>query len=370
MITDSATRYLIALSMIKGIGPILAKNILAYLGSAEVVFTEKRQTLAKIPGIGEMLSHAIATQTNLLEKADKELDFIARNHFNAYAYTDKSYSYRLKECADAPVVLYANGNIDLNNGRFIAFVGTRNITDYGRATCESIIEELLQLIPDAIIVSGLAYGVDVMAHKAALKQQKPTIGVVAHGLDRIYPSTHTSIAAKMAENGAIITEYPIGTEPDKPNFVQRNRIIAGLCDAVVVVESAARGGSLLTAEAATLYNREVFAIPGRVGDIRSAGCNDLIRQNKASLIESASNIVAAMGWQPKSGQQPSQPSLFNDLTDEEQAVISLLRQYDSLQINQLTLKSKQPVEKLLPLLIELEFKGCIRCLPGSVYKVI
>lgn len=369
MIPDTSARYMVALSMIKGIGPILARNIVAYLGSAEAIFTEKQQTLAKIPGIGEILSNAIVNQTDILAKADKELDFIAKNSFHVYPYTDKAYSYRLKECADAPVVLYANGTIDFNNGRFIAFVGTRNITDYGRALCESIIEDLLQQIPDAVIVSGLAYGVDITAHKAVLKQHKSTIGVVAHGLDRIYPPVHTSIAKKMAETGAIITEYTTGTEPDKSNFVQRNRIIAGLCDAVIVVESAARGGSLLTAEAANQYNREVFTIPGRVGDIRSAGCNSLIRENKASLIESASDIVAAMGWQPQLAKQPFQSSLFSELSDDEQAVISMLRQHDSLQINQLTVKLKQPVEKLFPLLIELEFKGHIRCLPGSVYKV-
>ncbi|MBP1638711.1 MAG: protecting protein DprA [Bacteroidetes bacterium] len=363
-------RYLIALSMIKGIGPILAKNLIAYLGNAEAVFTEKKQNLEKIPGIGTSIAQAIVGKTELLTLADKELDFLDKNNFRATAYTEKTYPYRLKECADAPVVLYSNGHIDFNKGRFIAFVGTRNITDYGRSVCETLIEDLVQQIPDAVIVSGLAYGIDITAHKSALKHQTPTIGVVAHGLDRLYPSAHTSIAAKMATNGAIITEYTTGTEPDKPNFVQRNRIIAGLCDAVVIIESAIRGGSLLTADAANQYNREVFAIPGRVGDSRSAGCNDLIRQNKAALIESSSDLIAAMGWQPDASKHVTQPLLFSDLTDDEQEIIKILRKHDSLQINQLTNKTKLPIERLFSLLIELEFKGYIRCLPGSVYKVV
>jgi DNA processing protein len=363
-------RYLIALSMIKGIGPILARNLIAYLGDAEAVFTETQQNLEKIPGIGGVLSQAIIGKTDLLKLADKELEFITKNGFNAFAYTDKVYPYRLKECSDAPVVLYTNGKIDLNKGRFVAVVGTRNITDYGRTVCETLIEDLVQQIPDVIIVSGLAYGTDITAHKSALKHQTPTIGVVAHGLDRLYPAAHTSIASKMTASGAIVTEYPTNTDPDKPNFVQRNRIIAGMCDATVVIESAIRGGSLLTADAANMYNREVFAIPGRVGDSRSAGCNDLIRQNKAALIESASDLIKAMGWQPNESKNIKQPLLFYDLSEDEQAIIAILRQHDSLQINQLTLKLKLPVEKLFPLLIELEFKGHLRCLPGNVYKVV
>lgn len=369
MSDDTDIRHLIALSMLKGIGPILAKNLVGYLGSPHAVFVEKRQNLEKIPGIGEGLAHAIISQKDVLIRADQELNSIHKHGWQVYGYTEKEYPYRLKECIDAPVVLYVRGNIDLNKRRFVAFVGTRNITDYGRSTCETLIDDLSQLIPEVVIVSGLAYGVDITAHKSALKQHIPTIGVVAHGLDRVYPSAHTSIAAKMITDGAIVTEYPIGTEPDKPNFVQRNRIIAGLCDAVVIVESASRGGALLTADAANQYNREVFAVPGRIGDIRSAGCNDLIRSNKAALIESASDLLEAMSWESKrNSSQTIQPHLFS-LTEEEQAVIALLRQHDTLQINQLTIKLKKPVEKLFPLLIELEFKGYIRCLPGSVYKV-
>jgi len=367
---NESLRYQIGLTLIKGIGPILAKNLIAYLGDAEAVFREKRQNLEKIPGIGEILAQVIVSQSDLLTRADKELEYIARQGFTVYNYTEKEYPFRLKECADAPIVLYSNGTINLNKGRFIAFVGTRNITDYGRTICETMIEELSQQIPDIIIVSGLAYGVDITAHKTALKHQLPTIGVVAHGLDRIYPSTHTSTAQKMVHQGAIVTEYPTGTDPDKPNFVQRNRIIAGLCDATVIIESAARGGSLLTADAANQYNREVFAVPGRVGDVRSGGCNDLIRQNKAALVESAGDIIRAMGWQPSGTKKVIQPLLFNELSDDEQAILTLLRQNDSLQINQLTLKLKVPVEKLFSLLIELEFKGYVRCLPGSVYKSI
>ena len=367
---ESSLRNHIAITLIKGIGPILAKNLIAYLGSEEAVFNENSATLEKIPGIGSTLAKMIFEQApEALKLADRELEYIQSHHIQALLYSEKEYPFRLKECEDSPIVLYYDGSINLNNGHFIAFVGTRNPTDYGRNWCQSIIEEFAQKIPNTVIVSGLAYGIDITAHKAALKHQLPTIGVVAHGLDRIYPSTHTPIGNKMAKNGGIITEYLSGTKPDKPNFVQRNRIIAGLSDAVIIVESAARGGALLTAEAANLYNREVFSLPGRVGDIRSEGCNALIKQNKASLIESATDLINAMNWESKTGNILIQPTLFSDLNEEEQTLLTTLRKSDGIQINQLTLQLNWPVEKLFSLLLEMEFKGLIRSLPGNVYKV-
>ncbi len=366
---ESSLRYHIAVTLIKGIGPILAKSLIAYLGSAEAVFKENISTLEKIPGIGSTLAKIIVDQASTaLQLADKELEYIQSHHIRALLYSEKEYPFRLKECEDAPIVLYYDGSINLNDGHFIAFVGTRNPTDYGRNWCSSIIEELAQTLPNSIIVSGLAYGIDITAHKAALKHQLPTIGVVAHGLDRIYPSTHTPIGNKMAKNGGIISEYPSGTKPDKPNFVQRNRIIAGMSDAVIIVESAARGGALLTAEAANLYNREVFSLPGRVGDVHSEGCNALIKQNKASLIESATDLINAMNWESKTGDILTQPTLFSDLNEEEQTLLTILRKSDGIQINQLTLQLSWPVERLFSLLLEMEFKGLIRSLPGNVYK--
>jgi DNA processing protein len=367
----SSLRYYIGITLIKGIGPILAKNLIAFLGSAEAVFKESITTLEKIPGIGSTLAKIIVKQSSeALQHADKEIEYIDSHHIRALLYTEKEYPFRLKECEDAPIVLYFDGSINLNDGHFIAFVGTRIPTDYGRNWCNSIIEELSKQLPNAIIVSGLAYGIDITSHKAALKHQLPTIGVVAHGLDRIYPPSHTPIGNRMAKNGGIVTEYPSGTKPDKPNFVQRNRIIAGLCDAVIIVESAARGGALLTAEAANLYNREVFSLPGRIGDIRSEGCNSLIKQNKASLIESANDLIHAMNWESKTEGILPQQTLFNDLNEEEQTLLTLLRKSDSIQINQLTLQLNWPVEKLFSLLLEMEFKGLIRSLPGNVYKAI
>lgn len=368
---ESALHNYIGLTLIKGIGPILAKSLIAYLGSAEAIFQENISTLEKIPGIGPTLAKIIVNQAPAaLQQADKELEYMHSNHIQALLYTDKEYPFRLKECEDAPIVLYYDGITNLNDGHFIAFVGTRTPTDYGRNWCNAMIEELAQKLPNAIIVSGLAYGIDITAHKAALKYQLPTIGVVAHGLDRIYPPSHTPIGNKMAKNGAIVTEYPTGTKPDKPNFVQRNRIIAGLCDAVIIVESAARGGSLLTADAANLYNREVFALPGRVGDVHSEGCNNLIKQNKASIIESASDLLNAMNWESATESILTQTTLFSDLTEEEQTLLAVLRKNDGIQINQLTLQLNWPVEKLFSMLLEMEFKGLIRSLPGNVYKAI
>jgi DNA processing protein len=366
--TREQLRYQIGLTLIKGVGPILAKNLIAYLGSAEAVFSEKKQNLARIPGIGDTLAAVIAGRTELLDRADKEIENARSNGYSIISFFDKGYPYRLKECSDSPVILYCRGNIDLNNSRFLAFVGTRNATDYGKKCCESIIENLAAQVPGLVVVSGLAYGMDITAHKAAIKYGLPTIGVVAHGLDRIYPAVHTQIAARMVENGAVLTEYPVGTEPDRPNFVQRNRIIAGLCDGSVIVETATRGGSLLTAEAANQYNREVLAVPGRIGDLKSEGCNELIKQNKAALIETAEDVIAALNWYPAKKSKHIQTLLFDELNSDEQNVMELLRQFETLQLNHLTLQLKLSVDKLLPLLLEMEFKGLLRCLPGNVYK--
>ncbi|MBB3186876.1 DNA-processing protein DprA [Microbacter margulisiae] len=367
---ESSLRYYIGLTLIKGIGPILAKNLIAFLGSAEAVFKEKASTLEKIPGIGTILATIIADQASTaLALADKELEYIHAHHIRPLIFSEQDYPFRLKECDDSPIVLYYDGTINLNDGHFIAFVGTRMPTDYGKSWCTSMIEELAQKLSNIIIVSGLAYGIDITAHKVALKNEIPTIGVVAHGLDRIYPATHTPIGNKMAKNGGIVSEYSTGTNPDRPNFVQRNRIIAGLSDAIIIVESAARGGALLTAEAANSYNRDVFALPGRIGDIRSEGCNNLIKENKAMLIGSSTDLLNAMNWESKDNVS-TQQTLFSDLNQDEQTILTLLRKSEGLQINQLTVQTQWPVEKLFSMLLEMEFKGIIRVLPGNVYKAV
>lgn len=365
-------RYKIAITLIKGIGNNLAKNLIAYLGSEEAVFHEKQQNLAKIPGIGDVLSREIVNQ-QVLKRADEELDFILRNKIQPYYFTDREYPYRLKECADSPIMIYTKGNCNLNDGKFIGIVGTRNATETGKENCKKLISDLAQHQPNAIIISGLAYGVDICAHKAAVDYGLPTIGVIGHGLDRIYPAVHRPTAVKMLENGMLLTEYLSKTNPDRQNFVQRNRIIAGLCDATVVVESAARGGALITAEVANDYSRDVFAFPGRVNDEWSAGCNALIKANKASLIESAEDILRFMGWekQDTAKHEPVQTSLFLELTDEEQTIVSTLRKHpDGLQLNELAISLEKTISKISSTLLEMEFKGIIKCLPGNLYRIV
>jgi DNA processing protein len=366
-------RYRIGITLIRGVGNNLAKNLIAYIGSAEGVFNEKQSSLSKIPGIGEVLSKEIAMQ-DVLKRADQEVEFILKNKINVCYFTDREYPFRLKECADSPILLFTKGICDLNNGKFIGIVGTRNATESGKENCQKLIADLAQLQPQSVIVSGLAYGVDICAHKAALEVGMPTIGVIGHGLDRIYPAAHRPTAVRMLEQGALLTEYISQTNPDRQNFVQRNRIIAGLCDATVVIESAAKGGALITAEVANDYNRDVFAFPGRVFDEWSAGCNALIKNHKASLIESASDLCQFMNWEkPEDSKlkQPQQISMFNDLTVEEQLIIKALREtVEGLQINQMAVTLSLPFSRISSILLEMEFKGLVKCLPGSVYRIV
>ncbi|MDR0812127.1 MAG: DNA-processing protein DprA [Paludibacter sp.] len=365
-------KYRIGITLIKGIGNALAKNLIAYLGSAEAVFCEKQTALAKIPGIGEVLSREIVNQ-NILKRAEEEIAFIEKNKITPLYFTEKTYPYRLKECSDAPVILYNKVNCDLNGSKIIAVVGTRNATQEGKENCVKMIADLAATFPETIVVSGLAYGVDICAHKAALDSGLATVGVVGHGLDRIYPPAHRSTAVKMLGGGGLVTEYMSGTNPDRQNFVQRNRIIAGLSDATVVVESAISGGALITANTANDYNRDVFAFPGRVGDVFSGGCNALIKNNIAALIENAEDLFRAMNWEKNAAKstQNAQPLLFTDLTDDEQTIAGILRQNsEGLQLNELAIQSGKPVSKVSPLLLQMEFKNVVKCYPGNIYRIV
>lgn len=365
-------KYNIGITLIKGIGCNLAKSLIAYVGSAEAVFSEKQATLAKIPGIGDVLSKEIVAQ-DVLKRAEEEVEFILKNKIQTYYYNDKDYPYRLKECADAPIMLYSKGNCSLNDGKFVAIVGTRSATEAGKENCRQLVLDIAAAQPNAIIVSGMAYGVDICAHKAAVEAGLNTIGVVGHGLDRLYPAAHRPTAVKMMPNGLLLTEYLSKTNPDRQNFVQRNRIIAGMVDALIVVESAARGGALITAEIANDYNRDVFAFPGRVNDEWSAGCNALIKANKASLIESADDVLRFMSWENAANGKPQavQTSLFIDLSDEEQEMVSVLRQHqDGIQVNELAILLAKPFSKISSLLLEMEFNGIVKCLPGGVYRIV
>ena len=371
MALDSLLRYKIGITLINGVGNVVARQLIAHLGSAEAVFKESKENLAKIPGIGTFLSAEIVGQ-DVLKRADEEIEFILKNNIFPVYFTDNNYPYRLKECPDAPLLLYVKGAPEFNNGHYVGVVGTRNATEYGKELCKNLIKDLAASQPNCCIVSGLAYGIDICAHKAALEFACRTLAVVGHGLDRIYPATHRSIAEKMLQTGGIATEYLSQTTPERQNFVQRNRIIAGLCDAVVVVESGERGGSLLTANAANAYNRDVFAFPGRVGDEHSAGCNSLIKQNKAALIESANDLEKYMGWEQSTTKKASiQPALFVELNEKQQKIVSLLHgEKNGIQTNQIAVSLSLPISEVSAMLLTLEFSGIVKNLPGNVYKLV
>lgn len=367
----STLKYRIALTKLKGIGPVLAKNLLAYFGDVVPIFEESMRLLSAVQGIGATLAKEIVEQRDkALLLAEKEIEFLQKRDVRPVFFTDKAYPYRLKECLDAPLMLYVRGNCDFNSGKFLAVVGTRKVSAYGKDLCQHLVQDLSTKHTDLTIVSGLAYGVDVCAHKAALKAQMPTIGVVAHGLDTIYPPAHYAVADKMLERGAVLSEYTSGTFPDAPNFVQRNRIIAGMCDAVVVVESAQKGGALITAEFANSYNRDVYTFPGRVGDVASQGCNNLIMYNKAALIQSAEDLERMMGWDvTKSDVAQQQSFRFEELSKEEQKVVVFLAKEREAHINVISNVTGIPIAVISSLLIEMEFKDIVKCLPGSNYRL-
>ena len=360
--------YKIAISMIPGIGSVTTRNLIAYVGSVEGIFHEKEKSLLKIPGIGEINAQKIANQ-NVMEQAQREVEFIVRNQIQPHFYLDQNYPDRLKGCSDAPVILYTKGNANLNESRIISIVGTRNATNYGREVCDELIRNFAEKSYRVLVVSGLAYGIDVQAHKSCLKYNLPTVGVLAHGLDTVYPSLHSSVAAKMLENGGLISDFPSNTKIDRQNFLRRNRIIAGLADATIIVESAEKGGALVTADIANSYNRDVFAFPGRSTDIYSRGCNKLIKLNEAVLIENQADLEKAMNWDVKVPVNKAiQTSLFIELTSEEQKLVDLLKGGDRF-IDELTLETKMPMSKVSALLLDMEFKGLVASLPGKMYRM-
>jgi len=368
-INTDLLRYKIGIGLIPKIGPVLTKRLIAYCGSAEGVFREKRTRLAKIPGIGEKLVDHIVNHKNL-DAVDTEIEFITKHQITALFYLDEDYPERLKQCEDAPVVLYIKGKTALNRKKVISIVGTRNPTDYGRNLTREFVEPLAVSYPDILVVSGLAYGIDICAHKAALKNNLETVGILGHGLSILYPSAHREVARQMVEKGALITEFRHDEKPESPNFVKRNRIIAGLADATIVIESGEQGGALITADIANSYNRDVFAFPGRINDKYSTGCNRLIKTNRAALIESLGDVEYLMGWQ-KSGKTSDavQKDLFIELSPEEKQLTDLLQKETTLTIDQLALHGNMQVSKVSAILLNLEFKGLVKCLPGKVYQL-
>lgn len=361
--------YHIALTTIPNIGNITAKKLIAYCGSAEAVFNEKKSALEKIPGIGMVnASRIIDHKTEALIIAEQELAFIDKNNLTALCFNDNLFPKRLSHCEDGPIVLFSKGDFDYNTQKVISIVGTRKATDYGKDFCEQLIENLKPHNP--LIVSGLAFGVDICAHKSALNNNLPTIGVTAHGLDRLYPSQHKSIADQMQTNGGVVTEFLSGTKPDRENFPKRNRIVAGLADAIIVIESSKKGGSLITADLGNSYNRDVFALPGRISDSQSEGCNALIKQNKAHLLQSFKDIEYIMGWETKENNNSKQTQLFVELTPDEQLLFDLLKEQDKTNIDELALKAKMPISKTATILLEMEFNNLVKSLPGKMYKAV
>ncbi len=359
--------YQIGISLIPGVGDINGKKLISYCGGAEAVFKEKKQALMKIPGIGFSLVNSILSQ-KVLERAEEEIGFIEKHKISPLFYTDKKYPQRLKHCIDGPMMIYYKGNADLNSTRIISIVGTRKATEYGKEFCAKLVADLTGL--DLMVVSGLAYGIDTHAHKSAVKNEMATVGILAHGLDRIYPQVNKSLAEKMVKNGGLLTDFISKTNPDRENFPKRNRIVAGISDATVVIESAIKGGALITANIANSYNRDVFAFPGRVNDHYSEGCNFLIKTNRAALIQSAKDIKYIMQWEPESGKIPKQHKLFKELSQEEELIVNILKENEETSIDYIVLKSKLSMSKIASILLNLEFDGIVKSLPGKMYKCL
>lgn len=364
-------RNQIALTLLPNVGPVLARNLVSYCGGIDAVFKQKQSHLQKIPEIGPATAAKIAKQV-VFARADQEMEFIEKHKVQALFYLDPDFPQRLKHCHDSPVMLYYKGNTNLNKQKVIAIVGTRSATEYGKNVTEKLIEQLTAF--DVLIVSGLAYGIDIFAHRAALKEGLSTIGVMGHGLDRLYPGDHRNTAKKMLEQGGLLTEFPSQTNPDRENFPKRNRVVAGMCDAVVVIEAGAKGGALITADIAHSYSRDVFAVPGRLDDPFSVGCNKLIRINKAALLTSANDIAYLMGWEKEgeisSAKKIVQQQLFIELTSEEQILVDVLKLHGKLSIDALTINAKIPFSKLSVLLLQLEMKNVVKSLPGKVFTLV
>lgn len=360
----------IALTQCQGVGYITAKRLVESLGSAAEVFRCRKDLVHLFPGIHSAVIQALDNPA-AFDRAAREMDFVEKHGISCLTLKDEAYPSRLRECEDAPIVLFYKGNANLNRLHVVNLVGTRKATDYGRQFCADFLHDLAVLCPDALVVSGLAYGIDIQAHLEAMANGLPTVGVLAHGLDRIYPSVHRNTAAEMTSHGGLLTEYLSGVLPDRHNFINRNRIVAGMCDATIVVESANKGGALITAGLAESYNRECFAVPGRINDLTSQGCNRLIRQQKAGLIASAEDFMEMMGWQMADKVVKNvQRELFPELDSEEERIVQVLRRGGEVQINTLVVETNISINRMSALLFELELKGVVKALAGGSYRLI
>ena len=367
--TDNELFHLLALVKIEGVGDIMAKKLINHCGSAEKVFQAKPSFLKNIDGVGKVLIENLK-KASAFDLAKKEMQFLKSNSIFCCSYLDETYPDRLKYCIDGPILLFSKGNINWNNKKIISIVGTRQVTSYGADFCKKLIQDLAPLNP--IIVSGFAYGVDIVAHQAALENNLQTIAVLAHGLNQMYPKSHKKYVTKMEQNGGFLTEFWSTSNPDKENFVKRNRIVAGISEATIVIESAEKGGSLITALLANDYNRDVFAVPGRATDKYSHGCNNLIKTQRAHLLTSAADLIYILNWEIQSNTvKPSiQKQLFVSLDEIEQKMYDYLLANGKTEIDQIALECDYPVFKTSSVLINMELKGVIRPLPGKLFEAI
>lgn len=367
--------YAMAMTRLTNFNFQQALELYKTVGSAQLIYEHRNEIGDVVEDCAPRLVEALKDWDEPMKRADFELQYMREHGIRALTLDSDDYPQRLKECTDAPIVLYYKGNADLNQAKIINIVGTRRCTQYGSDLIRHFIDSLRQYCPEVLIVSGLAYGVDICAHRQALECGYPTVGVLAHGLDQIYPYRHRETAAEMVTHGGLLTEFMTQTNADKPNFVRRNRIVAGISDACIVVESAAKGGGLITAEIAQSYDRAVFAFPGAVGMEFSEGCNNLIRDNIAGLIGSAEDFVNAMGWHDEQLRLQGyadgiERNLFPDLSPDEQKIVDLLQQTNDLQLNILSVKCGIPISQLVALLFQLEMKGVVKPLAGGMYHLL
>ena len=366
--TEHNLLYVLALQNVARIGDITAKKLINNCGSAEAIFKEKKSNLLKIDGIGTTTISDVFS-TYHFEEAEKELKFIKDNDIKCLYFMDENYPEKLKHCIDGPILLFQSGEINLKKQRIISIVGTRKITTYGTAFCEQLVEQLAPFNP--VIVSGFAYGTDITAQKAALKHNLQTVGCLAHGLNQIYPKVHKKYVADIEKHGGFLTEFWSTSNPDRENFLKRNRIIAGLSEATIVIESAEKGGSLVTADIANSYNRDVFAVPGRTTDSQSVGCNNLIKYQKAQMLTNPMDIPYILNWQLEDNKKPAiQKQLFVELEVDEKAIYNYLKDNSKQQLDTIALECEMPIFKVASLLLNMELKGVIRPLPGKLLEVI
>ena len=356
---------LLRLQKTSSIGDILAKKLIATVGNAADIFTENKNTLLKINGIGEYAVRNLLNNTQQ-KLAEKELQYINTHKIKYSYFLDDDYPKNLHNCIDAPILFFKTGSIDFSNKRIISVVGTRTMTNYGKSFCEKLIDELSPYNP--IIVSGFAYGIDICAHTNAFKQNLQTIAILAHGLNHMYPKAHRKYSKQVNQHGGFITEFFHDETPLRENFLKRNRIVAGISDATIVVESASKGGSLVTADIANSYDRDVFAVPGRINDVMSKGCNDLIYRNKAHLLKSSMDLVKMLNWDISPISLPKQIKLFEELPKEHQKVVDYLQKQQQV-IDVIALDLEMSVSNLATILLQLELKGIVKPIQGKIFKL-